>query len=115
MFSIKKGLQESILRSLHLILGVLGVVREPCLPPCVSDHLHANVVLCINDPLGNIVVSRSRDWGIGILQHHPLKEFVMHLALEGLVKAGVDRLDEPCAAGRDELDLHVEGLNGVDD
>ncbi len=39
----------------------------------------------------------------------------MHLALEGLVKANVDRLDEPHAASRDELNLHAKGLNGVDD
>jgi hypothetical protein len=34
--------------------------------------------------------------------------------LEGLVEANIDRLDEPCAAGRDELNLHAEGLDGID-
>jgi hypothetical protein len=104
-----------MLRSLCLILGVLGVVREPCLPPHVADRLRADVVLCVDDPLGNIVARGSRDWDGGILQHHPLGEFVVHLALEGLVKANVDRLDKPRAAGRDELNLHAEGLDGVDD
>ncbi len=114
MFS-KKGLQEPMLRSLCLILGVLGAVREPHLPPRVADHLHADVVLRINDPLGNIVVRGSRDRDVGILQRHPLEKLITHLTLEGLVEAGVDRLDEPCAAGRDELNLHTEGLDGVDD
>jgi hypothetical protein len=104
-----------MLCSLCLILGVLGVVREPRLPSCVADRLHADVVLSVDDPLGNTVVRGSRDQAIGILQHHPLEEFVVHLALEGLVKANVDRLDKPCAAGRDELNLHAEGLDGVED
>ncbi len=60
------------------------------------------------------MVRGSRDWDVGILQHHPLEEFVMHLALEGLVKANVDRLDKPRAAGRDELNLHAKGLDGID-
>ncbi len=105
-----------MLRSLHLILGVLGVVREPRLPPRVADHLHADVVLCVDDPLGNIVVRGSRDArdrDVGILQHHPLEEFVPHLALEGLSKADIDRLDEPRAAGRDELNLHAKCLDGI--
>jgi hypothetical protein len=44
-----------MLRSGCLILLVLGVVREPSFPPCIVDHLHADVVLRIDDPLGNIV------------------------------------------------------------
>ncbi len=68
MFSFKKGLQEqSITHSLHLILGVLGVVREPRLPPCIADCLHADVFLCVNDPLGDVVACGSRDWEIWIL------------------------------------------------
>ncbi len=38
----------------------------------------------------------------------------MHLTLEGLVEFNIDRLDEPCAASRYELNLHAEGLDGVD-
>jgi hypothetical protein len=103
-----------MLRSLCSILGVLGVLREPRLPPCIADCLCADVVLCIGDPLGNIVARGSRDWDIGILGHHPLEEFVAHFSLEGLVEADIDRLDKPCAASRDELNLHAKGLNGVD-
>jgi hypothetical protein len=84
MLSKKKGLQESITRSLHLILGVLGVVREPRLPPCIVDRLHADVFLCVDDPLGNIVACGSRDWEVWILRHQPLEEFVAHLTLECL-------------------------------
>ncbi len=58
---------------------------------------------------------RSRDWEVWILCHHPLEEFVAHFTLEGLVEANIDRLDEPRAAGRVELNLHAEGLDGVDD
>ncbi len=79
------------------------------------DYLHAEVVLPVDDPLGDIVTHGSRDWEVGILQHHPLEEFVAHLALEGLVKANVNRPDKPCAAGTDKLNLHAEGLDGVDD
>jgi hypothetical protein len=59
------------------------------------------------------MVRGSGDWDIGILQHHPLEELVMHLALEGLVKANIDRLDKPCAAGMDELNLHAKDLDGI--
>jgi hypothetical protein len=104
-----------LLRSLHSILGVLRVVREPHLPPCIEDRLHADVVLCINDPLGNIVARGLRDWDVGILRHHSLEEFVAHITLEGLVEADIDRLDKPRAAGRDELILHAKGLDGIDD
>ncbi len=38
----------------------------------------------------------------------------MHRTLEGLVEAGIDRLDKPRAASRDELNLHTKGLDGVD-
>jgi hypothetical protein len=38
----------------------------------------------------------------------------MHLTLEGLVEANIDRLDKPRAAGRDELSLHAKCLEGVD-
>jgi hypothetical protein len=44
-----------MLRSGCLILFVLGVVREPSLPPRIVDHLRSDVVLPVNDPLGNIV------------------------------------------------------------
>jgi hypothetical protein len=37
----------------------------------------------------------------------------MHLAFEGLVVADNNRLDKPCAAGGDELDLHAKGLDGA--
>ena len=104
-----------MLRSFCLILGVLGVVREPRLPPRVADHLHADVVLHIDDPLGDILACGSRDREVGILHHHLLEEFVPHLTLEGLVEANIDRLDKPGAAGRDELNLHAKGLDGVDD
>ncbi len=57
----------------------------------------------------------SRDWEVWILQHHPLEEFVAHLTLEGLVEADINRLDKPRAAGRDELNLHTKGLDGIDD
>jgi hypothetical protein len=97
------------------ILGVLGVVRESCLPPRVADHLRADVFLCVNDPLGDVVARGSSDREIWILRHHPLEEFAMHLLLEGLVEADIDRLDKPRAAGRDELNLHAKGLDGVDD
>ena len=56
----------------------------------------------------------SRDQDVGILGHHPLEEFVAHFSLEGLVEADIDRLDKPHAAGRDELNLHAKGLDGVD-
>ncbi len=102
-----------MLRSLCLILGVLRVVREPRLPPHSAYLLCTDVLLCVDDPLGNIVVHGSGDRDIGILQHHPLEEYATHLALEGLVKANVDRLDKPCAASRDELNLHTEGLDGI--
>jgi hypothetical protein len=109
MFIFKKGLQESMLRSACFILEVLRVVREPCLPPCIADRLRADVVLRIDDPLGDIVARGSRDRDIGIMHHHSLEEFVPHLTLEGLVEADIDRLDEPRAAGRDELNLHAKG------
>ncbi len=48
------------------------------------------------------------------MQHHPLEEFATHLTLEGLVEANMDRLDKPRAIGRDELNLHAKGLDGVD-
>jgi hypothetical protein len=70
--------------------------------------------LCVDDPLGNVVACGSRDWQVWILCHHPLEEFVTHFTLEGLVEADIDRLDKPCAAGRDELNLHAEGLDGID-
>ncbi len=57
------------------------------------------------------------DTGIGMLGSCNiilLEEFVTHLALEGLVKANVNRLDEPCAASSDECNLHTKGLDGVD-
>ncbi len=114
MFSFLKGPQESITRSLRLFLGVLGVVGVPHLPPCIADRLCADVFLCVNDPLGDIMVRGSRDWQVRILRHHPLEEFVLHFTLEGLVEANIDRLDEPRAARREELNLHVEGLDGVD-
>ncbi len=103
-----------MLGSVCLILGVLGVVREPRLPPRVADHLHADVVLHIDDPLGDILACGSRDREVGILRHHPLEEFVLHLTPECLVEANINRLDKPCAAGRDELNLHAEGLDGID-
>jgi hypothetical protein len=103
-----------MLLSFHLILGVLGVVREPHLPPCIADSLHADVVLPVNDPLGNIVARGSGYWHIKILQHHPLEKFVAHLAFEGLVISNVDRLDKPRAASGDELNLHAKSLDGVD-
>jgi hypothetical protein len=95
-------------------LGVLGVVRGPRLPPRVADHLHADVVLRIDDPLGDIVACGSRDWEVVILHHHPLEENIPHLTLECLVEADIDRLDETCAAGRDELNLHAKGLDSFD-
>jgi hypothetical protein len=103
-----------MLYSLCLILRVLGVVRGPRLPPRIADCLCADFVLHIYDPLGNIVACGSRDRDVGILQHHPLEEFVVHLALEGLAKADIDRLDKPRAASRDELNLHAESLDGID-
>jgi hypothetical protein len=103
-----------MLLSFHLILGVLGVVREPRLPPHIADRLRADVVLRINDPLGNIMARGSRDQEVGILQHHPIEEFVVHLTFEGLVIANVNRLDKPRAAGVHELNLHAEGLDGID-
>jgi hypothetical protein len=103
-----------MLLSFHLILGVLRVVREPCLPPRVVDRLHTDFVLRVNDPLGDSVACGSRDWDIGILGHHPIEEFVMHIVFEGLVIAGINRLDKPHAAGGDELNLHAEGLDGID-
>jgi hypothetical protein len=106
-----------MLLSFHLILGVLGVVREPHLPPHVADCLHADFVLRVNDPLGNIVACGSGDRDVAILWHHPIEELVVHLVFEGLVVANVDRLDKPRAAGGDELNivnLHAKILDGVD-
>ncbi len=57
--------------SFHLILEILGVVREPHLPPCVADCLHGDVVLRVDDPLGHIMAHGSRNRNIGILQHYP--------------------------------------------
>jgi hypothetical protein len=66
----------------HLISGILGVVREPRLPPHVADCLGADVVLRVDDPLGDIIVRGSGNWNIGILRHHPSKELFAHLAFE---------------------------------
>jgi hypothetical protein len=60
-----------MLLSFHLIVRVLGVVKEPCLPPRVADCPCADVVLCIDDPLDNIMAYGSGNWKVGILQHHP--------------------------------------------
>jgi hypothetical protein len=43
----------------HLIFGILGVVREPCLPTCVADRLGTDVVWRVYDPLGNIMAQGS--------------------------------------------------------
>jgi hypothetical protein len=56
-----------MLHLVHLIFGVLGEVREPCLPPRVADCLGADVVLHADDPLGNIMACGSRNWNVGIL------------------------------------------------
>ncbi len=50
-----------MLSSFRLISEVLRVVREPRLPPRVADCLHTDVVLHVDDPLGDIVAGRSRD------------------------------------------------------
>ena len=51
------------------------------------------------DDLGNVSVSSN---------------IVVHFTLEGLVEANINRLDKPRAAGRDEINLHVKGLDGID-
>ncbi len=91
-----------------------GVVREPRLSPCVADCFCADVFLLVDDPLGDVVARGSRYQEVRIRQYHPLEELVTHLTLEGLVEANIDRLDEHSAANRDELNLHTEGLDGVD-
>ncbi len=58
-----------MLLSFHFIVGVPGVVREPHLPPCIADCLHADVVLRVKDPLGNIMAHGSGNRSIGILQN----------------------------------------------
>ncbi len=103
-----------MLLSFHLIIRVLRVLRKPCLPPRVADCLHADVVLHADNPLGDIMVRGSGNWNVGILQHQPSKEFVAPLAFEQLVVANVGWLDKPRAASGDELNLHAEGLDGVD-
>jgi hypothetical protein len=68
-----------MLLSFHLIVGVLRVVREPHLPPCVADCLHTDVVLHIDDPLGDIMACGSRNRSVGFLRYQPSKEFVTRI------------------------------------
>jgi hypothetical protein len=78
------------------------------------DRLRTDFALCVDDPLGNIMVHESVNQDIGILRHHLIKEIVVHLAFEGLVVAIINRLDKPRAAGGDELNLHAKDLDGID-
>jgi hypothetical protein len=90
------------------------VVREPHLPPSVADCLCADFVLCVDDPLGDLVARGSGIADVGILRHHPIKEFVAHLSFKGLVVAILDHLEKPRAACANELNLHAKDLDGVD-
>jgi hypothetical protein len=87
----------------HLIFGILGVVREPRLPLRVVDRLGTDVALRVDDPLGNIMAHGSGNRNIAILRHHPRKEFVAHLALEQLVVSNINQLDKPRAPSRMNL------------
>jgi hypothetical protein len=114
MFSKKKIPRNNHTFALYNLRGSQGSKRTR-LPPHITYCLRADVFLCVDAPLGNVVACGSRDWEVLILHHHPLEEFVAHFTLEGLVEAGINRLDKPRAASRDELNQHAEGLDGIDD
>jgi hypothetical protein len=90
-------------------------IGEPRLAPRVADHLLADVPLGGKDPSNHVATSSLGNGHVGILDHQPVHVLILHLCLEGLVIANVDRLDKPGAAGWNKVDLDAEFLDLVDD
>ncbi len=83
-------------------------IGEPHLAPRIADHLLADVPLGGEDPSNHVATSSLGNGRVEILDHQPVHVLVLHLHLEGLVIANVDKLDEPGAAGRNKVDLDAK-------